>query len=58
MIRRLNQEWGLTVLIVEQKLNLIKLLADHFVLLERGHCVAQGEGSELTEELIQQYLSV
>lgn len=58
VIRRLNQEWGLTVLIVEQKLNLIKLLADHFVLLERGHCVAQGGGGELTEELIQQYLSV
>ncbi len=58
VIRRLNQEWGLTVLMVEQKLPLIRRLADHFVLLERGHCVAQGLGSQLSDELIQQYLSV
>lgn len=58
VIRRLNQEWGLTVLVVEQKLHLINLLADHFVLIERGHCVAKGRGNELTEELIQTYLSV
>ncbi|MFU2114889.1 urea ABC transporter ATP-binding subunit UrtE [[Pasteurella] aerogenes] len=58
VIRQLNQEWGLTVLIVEQKLHLIKTLADHFVLIERGSCVAKGRGNELTSELIQQYLSV
>ena len=58
VIRRLNQEWGLTVLMVEQKLPLIRRLADHFVLLERGRCVAQGLGSELSDELIRQYLSV
>ncbi|MDO5638239.1 MAG: urea ABC transporter ATP-binding subunit UrtE [Neisseria sp.] len=58
VIRRLNKEWGLTVLVVEQKLHLIKTLADHFVLIERGHCVAKGRGDELTDELIQNYLSV
>lgn len=58
IIRRLNKEWGLTVLVVEQKLHLIKTLADHFVLLERGACVARGKGHELTPELISQYLSV
>ncbi|WP_037588445.1 urea ABC transporter ATP-binding subunit UrtE [Stenoxybacter acetivorans] len=58
VIRRLNEEWGLTVLIVEQKLHLIRALADHFVLIERGNCVAKGRGDELTPELIQTYLSV
>lgn len=58
VIRRLNQEWGLTVLVVEQKLHLIKLLADQFVLLDRGANVAQGRGEELSAELIQTYLSV
>ena len=58
VIRRLNQEWGLTVLVVEQKLHLIKTLADHFVLLERGACVARGKNKDLTPELIQTYLSV
>lgn len=58
VIRRLNQEWNLTVLVVEQKLHLIKTLADHFILLERGACVARGNHHELTPELIQEYLSV
>jgi urea transport system ATP-binding protein len=48
----------LTVLLVEQKLRLIKTLANHFVLLERGSCVAKGRGNELTQEMIEQYLSV
>ncbi len=58
VIRQLNKEWGLTVLIVEQKLNLINALADHFVLIERGSCVAKGKGKDLTEDLINTYLSV
>ncbi|HBO37953.1 MAG TPA: urea ABC transporter ATP-binding subunit UrtE [Pasteurellaceae bacterium] len=58
VIRQLNKEWGLTVLIVEQKLHLIKTLADYFVLIERGSCVAKGRGNELTPELIRNYLSV
>ncbi|OBW93648.1 urea ABC transporter ATP-binding protein [Gallibacterium genomosp. 3] len=58
VIRQLNREWGLTVLIVEQKLHLINSLADHFVLIERGTCVAKGTGQQLTTELINTYLSV
>lgn len=58
VIRQLNREWGLTVLIVEQKLHLINSLADHFVLIERGRCVAKGTGQQLTSELINTYLSV
>lgn len=58
VIRQLNREWGLTVLIVEQKLHLINSLADHFVLIERGRCVAKGTGQQLTTELINTYLSV
>ncbi|NOL50511.1 urea ABC transporter ATP-binding subunit UrtE [Pelistega europaea] len=58
VIRQLNKEWGLTVLIVEQKLHLIHALADHFVLIERGSCVAKGLGKELSEDLINKYLSV
>lgn len=59
VIRRLNQEWRPHRAGGRAKtLHLINLLADHFVLIERGHCVAKGKGDELTEELIQTYLSV
>ena len=58
VVRRLNQEMGLTVLLVEQKLPFARRLADRFCLLDRGRAVASGEMPELNDQLIQQYLTV
>lgn len=58
IIRRLNQEIGLTVLLVEQKLPFARKVGDNFCILDRGRQVAQGEMSGLNEELIQKYLTV
>ena len=58
VVRRLNQDMGLTVLLVEQKLPFARKVADRFCLLDRGRAVASGTMSELNEELIQQYLTV
>lgn len=58
IVRRLNHELGLTVLLVEQKLPFARKLADRFCLIDRGRAVAGGAMHELSEELIQQYLTV
>ena len=58
IIRRLNHEQGLTVLLVEQKLPFARRVADRFCLLDRGRSVATGDIADLNEELIQQYLTV
>ena len=58
IVHRLNREMGLTVLLVEQKLPFARKLADRFCLLDRGRAVAGGAMPELSEELIQQYLTV
>ena len=58
IVRRLNRDMGLTVLLVEQKLPFARKLADRFCLLDRGRAVAGGMMPELSEELIQQYLTV
>jgi urea transport system ATP-binding protein len=58
IVRRLNREMGLTVLLVEQKLPFARKVADRFCLLDRGRAVAGGEMQELNETLIQQYLTV
>ncbi len=58
IVRRLNRDMGLTVLLVEQKLPFARRLADRFCLLDRGRAVASGEMSALNDELIQQYLTV
>jgi len=58
IIRRLNREIGLTVLLVEQKLPFARRVADRFCLLDRGCNVATGDMEALDEGLIQRYLRV
>jgi urea transport system ATP-binding protein len=58
IVRKLNREMGLTVLLVEQKLPFARKVADRFCLLDRGRVMATGTMPELSDELIQQYLTV
>lgn len=58
IIRRLNREQGLTVLLVEQKLPFARRLADTFCILDRGRAVAGGAMAELNDVLVRQYLTV
>ncbi|MGF1878649.1 urea ABC transporter ATP-binding subunit UrtE [Photobacterium frigidiphilum] len=58
IIRKLNQELGLTVLLVEQKLPFARKVGDNFCLLDRGRTVANGEMELLSDALIQEYLTV
>ena len=58
IIKKLNQELGLTVLLVEQKLPFARRVASNFCILEKGRDVAQGAMSELDDHLIDKYLKV
>lgn len=58
IIKKLNKEIGLTVLLVEQKLPFARKVADSFCILDRGRSVAKGEINELNDDLIHQYLTV
>ncbi len=58
IVRRLIDEMGLTVLLVEQKLPFARRVGDRFVILDRGRCMAEGAMAELNDELIRQYLTV
>ncbi len=57
-IRRLNQEMGLTVLLVEQKVGFARKAAQNFALMERGAIVGCGPMEELSDELVRRYLTV
>jgi urea transport system ATP-binding protein len=57
-IEMLNQELGLTVLLVEQKLYFAQRLADRFAIMEKGRIIANGALSDLTDELVKKSLSV
>ncbi len=58
IIMKLSQDIGLTVLLVEQKLPIVRRIADNFSILDRGRKVAAGQIDELSDELISQYLTV
>lgn len=58
VIRKLNRELGLTVLLVEQKLPFARRVADDFFIMEKGSVVATGPIADLDEGLVQKYLSV
>ena len=58
IIIRLNNDIGLTVLLVEQKLPFARKVADRFCILDRGRNVASNDISKLNDDLIREYLTV
>jgi urea transport system ATP-binding protein len=58
VIRRLNADEGITVLLVEQKLTFARKAASRFCIMEKGRSVAAGAMAELGDTLIKQYLAV
>lgn len=58
VITLLNEQEGMTVLLVEQKLNFARKVGKEFRLMEKGRIVATGKMPELSDELIKQHLAV
>ena len=58
IVLRLNQEHGLTVLLVEQKLPFARRVASEFCILDKGRRVAAGPIDGLTEDVVRTHLSV
>ncbi|MBK1674220.1 urea ABC transporter ATP-binding subunit UrtE [Ectothiorhodospira shaposhnikovii] len=58
VIRKLQSEMEISVLLVEQKLPFARRFADEFFLMEKGCVQAQGEMKDLSDELIHRYLNV
>lgn len=55
---RLNEELGLTILLVEQKLKFARMVGRQFLLMDRGHIVAEGPMEKLDDSLVSEYLTV
>jgi len=58
IVLKLNQEQGLTVLLVEQKLPFARRVASEFCILDKGRSVAAGSIGELTDQVVREHLSV
>ena len=57
-IRRIRDEMGLAVLLVEQYLEFAERLADAYVVMAKGAVVASGATRDLAPETVKRYLTV
>lgn len=58
ILTRLNEDEGLTIVVVEQKLKFARRVGKKFALMDRGRVVAQGPIGDLSENLVQKHLVV
>ena len=58
VIDYLTKEEKMTVILVEQKLPFARRHGDDFYILDRGSVVAEGEISELNDDIVNKYMSV
>ena len=58
VIMQLNRELAMTVLVVEQKLPFVRRVCGRFFIMTKGAVVASGNMDALTDELVQEHLSV
>ncbi len=57
-LRRLVDEFGMTVLLVEQYYEFAEKLADAYAVMNRGEVVATGEGRTMPQDGVRQMISV
>ena len=53
VIRKINKEMGLTVLIVEQYLDFVLGISDYIYMMEKGEIVLQGNTVDLDAKTVQ-----
>jgi len=58
VLLKLNQEHGLTIVLVEQKLPFARAVGEEYVLMEKGRVMSTGPMFALDEPLIDKYLAV
>jgi urea transport system ATP-binding protein len=58
ILERIRKEMNVTLVIVEQNLKFAKKIADHYVIIQKGKVVVEGEMASLQEDTIKKYLAV
>jgi len=57
-LRKLVDEMGITVLLVEQYYDFAKELSDNYIVMRRGEVIAQGKGVDMVQNGVQEMISV
>lgn len=57
-LKRINTEKGITIVVVEQKIEFARTLAKKFFIMEKGAVVESGATTDLSDDLVHRYLAV
>lgn len=57
-LKKIAEETGITIAVVEQNLKFARRLAEDYVIIQKGSVVASGKMDELSDDIIKKYLSV
>lgn len=57
VIVRLNREFGLTIVLVEQNVPFARSVSDRFLVIDKGRVVISGAGADLTDEIADKHLT-
>ena len=58
LIKHLNKELKMTIMLIEQHVQFAKTVANSFVIMDRGSVAVKGAIKDLTDELIEQYMTI
>lgn len=53
-----NQEFGLTIILVEQNIAFARRASQHFIIMNNGAIAAEGQISELSDALVHQHMTI
>lgn len=57
-LRRLVDEFGMSVLLVEQYYDFARRIADRYVVMRRGEVIAQGDGADMDADGVRELVAV
>lgn len=57
-LRMLNREMGITLILTEQHIKVARRLGDAFLMMDNGRLVARGPIAEMTDALIDRYMTI
>lgn len=57
-LRRLNKEFGITLILTEQHIKVARKLGDAFLMMDNGRIVARGPIAEMTDDLVTRHMTI
>ncbi len=57
-LRRLNKEFGITLILTEQHIKVARKLGDAFLMMENGRVVARGPIADMTDDLVHRHMTI